>query len=70
MINSDSDDSAWLIVSAVKMYIGALGGPIFWVLFVCSTIFECGIEVVQPWILGQWADQYLTHRPEDVNVLL
>ncbi|EIM80350.1 P-loop containing nucleoside triphosphate hydrolase protein [Stereum hirsutum FP-91666 SS1] len=51
-----------------KMYIEALGGPMFWSLFALATIFECIIEVLQPWILGQWANQYLTHRPEDVNV--
>lgn len=52
------------------MYIEALGGPIFWSLFLLATVFECTIEVLQPWILGQWANQYLSHRPEDVNVTL
>lgn len=52
------------------MYLVALGGPLFWALFVLAIFFECTIEVLQPWILGQWANQYLTHRPEDVNVLL
>lgn len=61
---------AQLTILKVKMYIEALGGPMFWSLFALATIFECIIEVLQPWILGQWANQYLTHRPEDVNVTL
>lgn len=61
---------AWLTILTVKMYVEALGGPIFWPIFVVATFFECIIEVLQPWILGQWANQYLSHRPEDVNVPL
>lgn len=59
-----------LMMSEVKMYIAALGGPIFWALFISSTIFEGSIELFQPWILGQWAKQYLDHSAGDVNAPL
>ena len=61
---------SFLFFFAVKMFLGALGGPGFWIGFTLATFFECGIEVLQPWLLGQWATQYETHKPEDVNVPL
>lgn len=38
----------WLTILTVKMYIEALGGPIFWPIFVLATFFKCTIEVPQP----------------------
>lgn len=55
---------------AVKMFLGALGGPWFWFCFTFATVFECTVEMLQPWLLGLWATQYETHKPEDVNVPL
>ncbi|EIM80365.1 uncharacterized protein STEHIDRAFT_162782 [Stereum hirsutum FP-91666 SS1] len=54
--------------NSVKMFLGALGGPGFWIGFTLASFFECSIESVQPWLLGLWATQYETHKPEDVNV--
>ncbi|GLB42122.1 putative P-loop containing nucleoside triphosphate hydrolase protein [Lyophyllum shimeji] len=56
---------------SVKMYLIALGGRhwmFFWTAFISATYFECGIEVLQPWLLGQWATQYAEHPPEEVDV--
>ncbi|KAG6830884.1 hypothetical protein H0H87_006879 [Tephrocybe sp. NHM501043] len=57
--------------SSVKMYLIALGGKywiLFWTAFTMATVFECAIEVLQPWLLGAWATQYSIHPPEEVNV--
>ncbi|KAH0581470.1 hypothetical protein H2248_012549 [Termitomyces sp. 'cryptogamus'] len=57
---------------SVKMYLVALGGRywmIFWPAFTFATVFECGIEVLQPWLLGAWATEYTIHPdPADVDV--
>lgn len=63
-----SVDGAYIVI--VKMFLSALGGPLFWFGFTFATIFECSIEMLQPWLLGAWATQYETHKPEDVNVPL
>lgn len=55
------------------MYLVALGGKywvFFWTAFTTATVFECGIEILQPWLLGAWATEYSTHLPEEVNVTL
>lgn len=54
----------------VKMFLCALGGPWFWFVFTFAAVFECSVEVMQPWLLGAWATQYETHKPEDVDVPL
>ncbi|KDR82057.1 hypothetical protein GALMADRAFT_240518 [Galerina marginata CBS 339.88] len=57
---------------SVKMYLVALGGRhwiFFWTAFTTATLFECSVEVLQPWILGAWATQYDEHPPEEVNVM-
>lgn len=58
------------MVTVVKMFLSALGGPGFWIGFTLASFFECSIESVQPWLLGLWATQYETHKSEDVNVPL
>ncbi|KAG6877093.1 hypothetical protein C0993_010329 [Termitomyces sp. T159_Od127] len=59
---------------SVKMYLVALGGKywmVFWPAFTIATVFECSIEVLQPWLLGAWATEYTIHpNPEDVDVTL
>ncbi|KAF8956143.1 P-loop containing nucleoside triphosphate hydrolase protein [Flammula alnicola] len=56
---------------SIKMYLVALGGRhwvFFWTAFTTATVFECSVEVLQPWLLGAWATQYDEHPPEEVNV--
>ncbi|KAG5333486.1 hypothetical protein C0989_005688 [Termitomyces sp. Mn162] len=63
-----------IMLIAVKMYLVALGGRyrmIFWPAFTFAMVFECGIEVLQPWLLGAWATEYTIHPdPADVDVTL
>ncbi|KAG6888553.1 hypothetical protein C0995_007425 [Termitomyces sp. Mi166 len=57
--------------ASVKMYLVALGGKywmVFWPMFTAATVFECTIEILQPWLLGAWATEYSIHPPEEVNV--
>ncbi|KAG6906812.1 hypothetical protein DXG01_011996 [Tephrocybe rancida] len=57
--------------SSVKMYLIAFGGRswiFFWGAFTTTTVFECAVEVLQPWLLGAWATEYSIHPPEEVNV--
>ncbi|KAG6849488.1 hypothetical protein H0H93_008015 [Arthromyces matolae] len=56
---------------SLKMYLVALGGKhwmLFWFAFTTATVFECSVEVLQPWLLGAWATEYSIHPPEEVNV--
>jgi hypothetical protein len=55
------------------MYLSALGGrhPVFfWTGFIAATYFECFVEILQPWILGEWATQYDKLPASEVNVAL
>ncbi|KAG5717148.1 hypothetical protein E4T56_gene3971 [Termitomyces sp. T112] len=57
---------------SIKMYLVVLGGRywmIFWPAFTFAIVFECGIEVLQPWLLGAWAMEYTIHPdPADMDV--
>ncbi|KAH0582357.1 hypothetical protein H2248_010303 [Termitomyces sp. 'cryptogamus'] len=58
----------------VKMYLVTLGGR-YWMIFqpafTFATVFKCGIEVLQPWLLGAWATEYSIHLdPADMDVTL
>ncbi|KAG5348915.1 hypothetical protein C0989_007211, partial [Termitomyces sp. Mn162] len=66
---SSKEHISW---GSIKMYLVVLGGRywmIFWPAFTFAIVFECGIEVLQPWLLGAWAMEYTIHPdPADMDV--
>ncbi|KAF9469432.1 hypothetical protein BDZ94DRAFT_1303901 [Collybia nuda] len=57
--------------TSVKLYFVSLGGRhwiLFWTLFTTAAFFERIVEVLQPWLLGDWATQYEEHSADKVNV--
>ncbi|KAG5350272.1 hypothetical protein C0989_011828 [Termitomyces sp. Mn162] len=63
-----------IMLITVKMYLVTLGGR-YWMIFqpafTFATVFKCGIEVLQPWLLGAWATEYSIHLdPADMDVTL
>ncbi|THV04763.1 P-loop containing nucleoside triphosphate hydrolase protein [Dendrothele bispora CBS 962.96] len=60
--------------SAVKLFLSSLGGShpvLFFIAFLGINLVSEVSQLVQPWYLGHWADQYELHRddPASVNVV-
>jgi ABC-type sugar transport system ATPase subunit len=51
---------------AIMLYLGNLGGILFWVLRAITAFGKSGFYIYQPFFLGQWASQYEVHPPSEV----
>lgn len=47
-----------MFLIAVKSYLAALGGPVFWVAFMTATLYNQAVSIGELWFLGYWASQY------------
>ncbi|KAI0068112.1 P-loop containing nucleoside triphosphate hydrolase protein [Artomyces pyxidatus] len=54
---------------SLKLFLGSLGGSLFWIVFVGGMILSNAASSVQTWFLGYWAEQYDLHKnPADVHI--
>jgi hypothetical protein len=54
---------AW---KSIMLFVGNAGGAIFWLSFAFFVLGEGGVRSIQPYVLGQWSNQYVTHPPSEV----
>ncbi|KAF8307176.1 P-loop containing nucleoside triphosphate hydrolase protein [Clavulina sp. PMI_390] len=55
--------------SALGMFFKAMGGSLYWVIYLgMASIVEL-LNIFQIWWLGRWGEEYETHIPQEVNVL-
>ncbi|KZT36412.1 P-loop containing nucleoside triphosphate hydrolase protein [Sistotremastrum suecicum HHB10207 ss-3] len=47
--------------SALKLWLGELGGPFFFIACISGIFIDCIMTVVAKWFLGYWSSQYETH---------
>lgn len=60
-------------VCKVKLFFKGLGGShmvLFWIVFIGGLLLCDAFVAGQTWIMGYWAEQYVLHPPESVNVTL
>ncbi|EJC98975.1 multidrug resistance-associated ABC transporter [Fomitiporia mediterranea MF3/22] len=53
---------------SIFFYVTSIGGPLFWISFLLSTLLVRVAEVMRTWFLGYWATQYETHDPSEVSI--
>ncbi|GJE99674.1 multidrug resistance-associated ABC transporter [Phanerochaete sordida] len=54
--------------SSYKLYVGGMGGLLFWAAYVGTEGMAAFCTLVSQWWLGWWATQYAFRDPEDVDV--
>ncbi|EKM51019.1 uncharacterized protein PHACADRAFT_177708 [Phanerochaete carnosa HHB-10118-sp] len=55
--------------SAYKLYLGAMGGMFYWLLYLGAEGIGHALGILATWWLGWWAAQYASKDPEGVSAL-
>ncbi|EIN07973.1 P-loop containing nucleoside triphosphate hydrolase protein [Punctularia strigosozonata HHB-11173 SS5] len=63
-----AEDVAHGAVSAksILLYLQNEGGALFWISFLLFTLGEAGVRICEPYVLGQWSNQYEIRDPSEV----